>query len=141
MNDVIADALTFERLENWLFGTFAALAALLAVLGLYGLISHEVEISTRDIGVRMALGATPMRILRFIYSRVGVMLFGGVVMGLAMIWVANRLIASVVTVSIQQDTLLVAALCGGLLCAGAIAAFLPARRAATVDPTESLRSE
>ena len=43
MSGVIADALTFERLENWLFGTFAALAALLAIIGLYGLVSHEVE--------------------------------------------------------------------------------------------------
>jgi putative ABC transport system permease protein len=55
MRTVIADRLTFERLENWLFGAFATLAVLLAIVGLYGLISHEVELSTRDIGVRMAL--------------------------------------------------------------------------------------
>lgn len=63
MRTVIADTLIFERLENWLFGAFAALAVLLAVVGLYGLISHEVELSTRDIGVRMALGASRGRIL------------------------------------------------------------------------------
>jgi hypothetical protein len=58
MQDVIEDVLTFERLENWLFGAFAVLAVLLAVVGLYGLISHEVELSTRDIGIRLALGAS-----------------------------------------------------------------------------------
>ena len=78
---MIADTLIFERLENWLFGTFAALAALLAIVGMYGLISHEVELSTRDIGVRLALGATRGRILAGIYRRVGWMLGGGLAAG------------------------------------------------------------
>ena len=84
MRTVIADTLIFERLENWLFGTFAALAALLAIVGMYGLISHEVELSTRDIGVRLALGASRGRILAGIYRRVGWMLGGGLVLGLVL---------------------------------------------------------
>jgi putative ABC transport system permease protein len=89
MYTVIADTLIFERLENWLFGAFAALAVLLAIVGLYGLISHEVELSTRDIGVRMALGATRGRILGGIYRRVGWMLGGGVVIGLLLTMAAK----------------------------------------------------
>jgi predicted permease len=65
MREIVADVLTFERLENWLFGAFAALAVLLALVGLYGLVSHEVELSTRDIGLRMALGATRLGVLAF----------------------------------------------------------------------------
>ena len=63
MDDVIAGAITLERLENWLFGCFAGLALVLALIGLYGLISHEVELSRHDIGIRMAIGASRFRIL------------------------------------------------------------------------------
>jgi hypothetical protein len=57
MTDVVSETLVFERMESWLFGIFAGLALALAMVGLYGLVSHEVEQSTRDIGVRMALGS------------------------------------------------------------------------------------
>jgi ABC-type antimicrobial peptide transport system permease subunit len=66
MKMIIAGSLTFERLDNWLFGSFAVIAVLLATLGLYGLISHEVALSTRDIGVRVALGATRARVLALV---------------------------------------------------------------------------
>jgi putative ABC transport system permease protein len=141
MRDVIADALTFERLENWLFGTFAALAALLAIVGMYGLISHEVEMSTRDIGVRMALGATRLRILGHVYNRVSLMLAGGVAAGLVVTWAANRVIASVITIQPDRDGMAVAGLVSALIAAGIVAPYLPAYRAATVDPMESLRNE
>jgi predicted permease len=141
MRTVIADTLIFERMENWLFGTFAALAVLLAIVGLAGLIGHEVELSTRDIGVRMALGATRGRILSGIYRRVGTMLGGGVLIGLALIWVAKKSIASVVEVKAEQDVLRIAALMAALMAAGLLAALLPARRAARVEPMEALRSE
>ncbi|MFZ0593776.1 MAG: ABC transporter permease [Bryobacteraceae bacterium] len=141
MRYVIADALTFERLENWLFGSFAALAALLAIVGMYGLISHEVEMSTRDIGVRMALGATRLRIFKLIYNRVGLMLAGGVVIGLVMTWAANRLIASIVTIQPERDAVVIAILVAAFTAAAILAAYLPARRATTIDPMESLRNE
>jgi putative ABC transport system permease protein len=70
MTDVVSEQLVFERMEEWLFGIFASLALLLAMVGLYGLVSHEVEQATRDIGVRMALGATRNRILSMVMSRV-----------------------------------------------------------------------
>jgi predicted permease len=141
MRDVIADALTFERLENWLFGTFAGLAALLAMVGMYGLISHEVAMSTRDIGVRMALGATRRRILSGVYNRVGLMLGGGVVIGLMMTWAAKQIIASVVTIQPERDAAAIIGLIAAFIAAGILAAYLPARRAASVDPMESLRNE
>lgn len=141
MRDVVAGALTFQRLENWLFGTFAALAALLALVGLYGLITHEVEMSTRDIGIRMALGATRLRILASVYRRVAFLLCGGTVIGLGITWAASRLIRSVVTVRADHDAAVVIGLIAGLGVTGLLATYLPARKAATVDPMQTLRSE
>ncbi len=141
MRTVIADTLIFERMENWLFGAFAALAVLLAIVGLAGLISHEVELSTRDIGVRMALGATRRRILAGIYRRVGWMLGAGVLIGLALIWATRRYIGSVVEIHGHGDAVRVGALTAALVAAGLIAALLPARRAAGIEPMEALRTE
>jgi len=141
MRTIIADRLTFERLENWLFGAFAALAVLLAVVGLYGLISHEVELGTRDIGVRMALGATRARILANIYRRVGWMLGTGVAIGLALTWAVRKYIASVVAMHLEKDAGRILAWTAALVLAGLVAAMLPARKASSIEPVEALREE
>ena len=141
MQEVIADVLTLERLENWLFGSFAALALLLSAVGIYGLIAHEVELSTRDIGVRMALGSSRAKVLELIYKRVGWMMGTGVAVGLVGTLAAKKLIASVVEIQAQQDAPIIAGLVAGLIAAGLIAAWFPARRAAGIEPMTALRSE
>jgi ABC-type antimicrobial peptide transport system permease subunit len=141
MRAVIADTLIFERLENWLFGTFAALAAMLAIVGMYGLISHEVELSTRDIGVRLALGASRRRILSDIYRRVGWMLGGGLILGLLLTGAARKYISSVVAMKIDKDAGGILALTSAFFVAGLIAAVLPARRAVSIEPMDALRDE
>jgi len=141
MRSVIADTLIFERLENWLFGTFAVLAVLLAVVGLYGLISHEVELSRRDIGVRMALGAQRGRILGDIYRRVGSMLGIGVAIGLGLTAAAQKYIGSVVALQLDKDAGRILALAAALVGAGLLAALVPARRASSIEPMEALREE
>jgi predicted permease len=141
MKTIIADALTFERLENWLFGTFAALAVLLATLGLYGLISHEVELSTRDIGLRMALGATRARILALVYRRVGVMLFTGLILGGFVAWAAAKLITSVAISGFDRSAGTISAVVLAFILIALLAAALPARRAVTIEPVEALRAD
>jgi putative ABC transport system permease protein len=141
MREVIADVLTLERLENWLFGSFAALSLLLAAVGIYGLIAHEVELSTRDIGVRMALGASRTKVLELIYKRVGWMMAAGVGAGLLGTLAAQKLIASVVQVKAASDAPLIAGLVAGVIAAGLVAAWFPAWRAAAIEPTTALRSE
>lgn len=141
MRDVIAEVLIFERLENWLFGTFAALAILLAIVGLYGLISHEVELSTRDIGVRMALGATRLQVLTNIYRRVGILLAIGLFSGLITTIAVQKLLAALIVVNLSRDVFTIAALAAGLGLFGFLAAFLPARRAASTEPMAALRYE
>jgi ABC-type antimicrobial peptide transport system permease subunit len=141
MAEVVSEQLIFERMEGWLFGIFAALALALALVGLYGLVSHEVELGTRDIGVRMALGATRNRILAMVLQRVSVMLIAGTVVGLTLTFLARKLIDMVIYFDVQKEVpgfLLLALL---LLVAGLVAALIPAVRAASVEPMQALRSE
>src|SRR5262249_28666732 len=98
MTEVVSGTLIFERLENWLFGSFAGVALVLAVVGLYGLVGHEVEVSTRDIGVRVALGATRQRILWSIYRRVTGMVLLGLSIGFVLTLAIQRYFQSVVPI-------------------------------------------
>jgi putative ABC transport system permease protein len=141
LETVLADVMTFERLENWLFAGFAALAVLLAIVGLYGLISHEVELSTREIGIRLALGAPRSAIVEGILRRVGRMLGIGVAIGLAVTLASERLINAVVAVQPERNAPLIAALALGLAVVGLVATAMPARRASGVEPMVALRDE
>ena len=128
-------------MDSWLFGFFGALALLLSIVGLYGLISHEVEQGTRDIGVRMALGATRAGILERVLSRTAVLLLAGLGAGCFLSLLAKRLVASIASVSLGRDVTILLALAAAFLLVGLAAAFFPACRAASVDPMQALRSE
>ena len=141
MTEVVSGTLVFERMESWLFGIFAGLALLLALVGLYGLVSHEVEQSTRDIGVRMALGASRSRILAMVMRRVAWMLAAGTIAGLILTLFARKMIAIVIYFEARQEAggLVVTALL--LVSVGLLAALFPAARAASVEPMQALRTE
>ena len=128
-------------MESWLFGIFASLALALAMVGLYGLVSHEVEQSTRDIGVRMALGATRNNILGMVLGRVAVMLAAGTVAGLVLTFSARKVIGMVIYFEVEKEAggfLMLALL---LVIAGLVAALIPATRAASIEPMQALRAE
>jgi len=141
MTEVIAETLVFERMESWLFGIFAGLALTLALVGLYGLVSHEVEQATRDIGVRMALGATRNRILTMVLTHVTWMLAAGAVAGLLLTLLARRLIGIVIYFDAQKEAVGFLSMALLLMVAGILAALIPAARAASIEPMRALRSE
>ena len=141
MDEILADQVVMQLMETWLFGIFASLAVVLAVVGLYGLISHEVEMGTRDIGIRMALGATRSGVFAHILRRVTVLLVLGIFTGLGLTVAAKPLIATVAIIHFNHQVGLLALLILILAAAGFLAAVLPMQRAASIEPMEALRTE
>jgi ABC-type antimicrobial peptide transport system permease subunit len=141
MTEVVSETLVLERMESWLFGIFAGLAFALAMVGLYGLITQEVEQGTRDIGVRMALGATRARVLGMVMTRVAWMLCIGSATGLGLALMMRELIAMVIYFKAEQEGGSFVLLASLLIACGLCAAVIPALRAASVEPMQALRSE
>jgi predicted permease len=141
MTDVINEELVFDRMVGWLFGIFASLALLLAMVGLYGLVSHEVEQGTRDIGIRMALGASRQHVLGMVLRRVAWMLGAGAIAGLVLSIAARKLIGIVIYFDAQKESGNFVAIAALLVVAGLLAALIPARRAASIEPMQALRTE
>jgi ABC-type antimicrobial peptide transport system permease subunit len=143
MDDRINDspAAFLGRSSAWLVGGFAATALLLGAIGLYGVIAYAVSQRTREIGVRMALGAQPGAVYRLILGQAGFVAAVGIVIGLACSVPAAGLLRGLLfgVQSWDVATLIGVAVVLGV-CALA-ASYLPARRAASVNPVEALRAE
>ena len=130
-----------HRSSAWLVGAFAALALLLGVVGLYGVIAYSVSQRTREIGVRMALGAQRASVHHMILKEAGRLTLVGIVMGLAGAMVAAMLMRSLLFGVSSWDLPTLAAVALGLGGASLLASYIPARRAARVDPIVALRCE
>jgi predicted lysophospholipase L1 biosynthesis ABC-type transport system permease subunit len=141
MSDIVSDSVTLDRLEGWLFGIFAALALLLAVVGLYGLVNHEVELRTREIGIRMALGSTRVQVTNLLLGKMALRIVSGLALGWILTLTLRKVLAAVVEVRPSHDFLLLSGVTAGLALVGILASFLPARRAASAEPVQTLRTE
>jgi ABC-type antimicrobial peptide transport system permease subunit len=137
----IEGSLFQERLIARLSSFFGGLSLLLACIGLYGLLSYEVARRTREIGVRMALGARPSDVLRLIVSQGVVLSAAGVSLGILASLGATRYLASLLYGVHPFDPLTFAAVALLLGVVALAACFLPARRAMRVDPMVALRHE
>jgi putative ABC transport system permease protein len=130
-----------RRLAGALLGSFAGLALVLAAIGLYGVLSYLVTQQTREIGVRLALGAAPRRVMALVVGR-GLALAGaGLAIGLIVAFASARLVAGLLYDVSPADPLTFAGVSIGLLAIVALAAYIPARRAMRVDPIVALRAE
>jgi len=140
-HQMIDDGLLRDRLMARLSGFFGVLAALLAAIGLYGVISYMVERRRNEIGIRMALGAGQQSIIRLVLRETGLLLAIGLVTGVALALATAKTAASMLFDLKPTDVLtyLLAAL--SLSAVAALASFLPARRAARLDPMVALRNE
>ncbi len=130
-----------HRSAAWLVGGFAALALLLGVVGLYGVIAYSVSQRTREIGVRMALGAQRASVYQLILKEAGWLTLFGIAAGLACSVGAAMLIRSLLFGVTAWDVSTLGTVAGGLAVCAMLASYFPARRAASVNPVEALRAE
>ena len=141
MEQIIADSLAERRFSMVLFGAFAALALLLASVGIYGVISHVVGQRTHEIGIRMALGARRLDVLRLILMGAGRLALIGVGVGLVCALGLTRLMANLLYGVGPRDPITFVAVPSILIVVALLASYLPARRATRVDPMAALRYE
>jgi predicted permease len=134
-------SLTLQRTAATLLGSFGALALLLAALGIYGVLAYAVRRRTREIGIRMALGAQVADVLRLVFRQGLALTAAGLVVGLAAAVAATRLLGGFLYDVKPLDPLTFAAVILLLGCTALLACWLPARRAAGVDPMVAVRYE
>lgn len=141
MQDVVSDSLAQPRFYMLLLTAFAALALLLAALGIYGVISYSVSQRTRELGIRIALGATQDRVVRLVLGQGVALTVAGVALGLVgAFWLVHLLNAVLFGVG-ATDAPTFGGVAVVLLGVASLASYLPARRAARVDPVIAMRAD
>jgi putative ABC transport system permease protein len=141
MRDIVSSAVAERRFQMTLTSLFALVALLLGAVGVYGVVSYAVTCRTRDIGLRIALGAVRADVMRWVFANGMQPVFLGLAVGLAAAIVAARAVRGVLFGVTPADPLVLAAVVLVLLFTSGFACYLPARRAAALDPLIALRHE
>src|SRR4030095_4430686 len=141
LETIVADLVAPQRFTAFLLAAFAGLSALLSAIGIYGVMSYSVTQSTREIGVRIALGAQSRNVFRLVVGKGMILALIGVAIGLAGSYWLTKLMASLLFEVKPTDALTFGAVTFGLLVIALVACYLPARRATKVDPLVALRYE
>ena len=141
MQDLVEQNTFSQRLGLYLVGSFAGLAVLMVIAGLYGVLSQLVGYRRREIGVRMALGASRQSVAHMVLRQGSILIAVGLGVGIALAFPAARLIKSFLYQVPTLDAWTYAAVVVALPAVGLIAAFLPARKAASIQPMQALRED
>jgi predicted permease len=141
MDEIVAGTLASRRFLLVLLGTFAGIALLLASVGIYGVISYSVSQRTREIGIRMALGARPGDIVRSVVGQGAILSIAGIVVGVIASFFLTRFMSSVLFGVARTDPLTFLGVAIALSLVALCASLLPARRGSKADPLSALRCE
>jgi len=139
MDAYIAKSLAQRTFTMWLVGVFGVLALMLATVGIYSVVSYAVSIRTREVGIRMALGAESHRVMAMILRQVGLTVICGVGLGLVIALLLNRLIVSLLFEVQPTDMATFAAVAGLITIVALAASYVPVQRAVQLDPMKALR--
>jgi ABC-type antimicrobial peptide transport system permease subunit len=134
-------AIVPERLMAILAGFFGTVGALLAAIGLYGLLAYTVARRTREIGVRMALGATRGDVVRMVLANAGWLVIAGLVIGAPAAFWSKRLAATMLEKLPAGGLLPIGGAAAAMIAVALLAAYIPARRATRIEPLTALRAE
>jgi ABC-type antimicrobial peptide transport system permease subunit len=138
---LVDDALVRERALALLAGFFSIVAIVLVTIGLYGVLSYSVIMRTREIGIRLALGARPLRVIALVLTEVGVITTIGLAVGIAGGFAGSRFITALLYQVQPTDVRSVALPLMSILAAAAVSALIPALRALHVNPMNMMRTE
>jgi putative ABC transport system permease protein len=141
VDDLVSTSLSQRRFAMLLMAVFAGLALVLAMVGIYGVISYSVTQATQEIGIRMALGAGRVHVLRIVFGYAGVLMATGLVVGIAASLASGQYLATQLFDVKPGDPTTLGAVAGVLLATGLAACMIPAWRAMRVDPLVALRNE
>jgi predicted permease len=141
MEQIVANSMTQPRMYAVLAAIFSAIALALAVVGLYGVVSYNVSQRTREIGVRMALGAQAHQVMQLVMRESGVLVAAGLAIGVVAAFFGTRYLDALLFGLEALDAATFAAVILVFLSVALIASYLPARRATSIDPLEALRCE
>ena len=135
------ESLAIERMVAWIVGLFGGLALVLACLGLYGTMSYVTARRTREIGIRVSLGATPLRVSRMVLGDALALGLAGIAVGAPAALAGSRLVSGLLFGIRAADPATLAEAAALLLAVVVLAAWLPAWRAAASDATQALRCD
>jgi putative ABC transport system permease protein len=141
MESRVSDSMAEPRLYTALLGLFATVALLLTAVGIYGVISYSVSHRTRELGIRMALGAQSGHVVRFVMGNGALLTCIGALCGIAGAWVLSRYEESLLFGVTAKDPIAFAVAPAALIAVALLACYLPARRATRIDPNAALRQQ